>query len=42
MELTNIGLQAFNPQALREKAAAIRDAVANKVVTPRHGGHALY
>lgn len=34
MELTNIGLQAFDPQALREKAAAIRDAVANKAVTP--------
>lgn len=34
MKLTNIELQAFNPQPLQERAAEIRDAVANKAVTP--------
>lgn len=34
MELTKIELQAFDPQALREKAVEIRDAVANLSVTP--------
>ncbi len=34
MELTDIQLQTFEPQALQERAAAIRDAVANKAVTP--------
>lgn len=38
MELTNIELQAFDPQALKEKAAAIRDAVANLSVTPEMVG----
>lgn len=34
MELTNIELQAFDPAPLQERAAAIRDAVANKAITP--------
>ena len=34
MELTNIELQAFDPAPLQERAAVIRDAVANKAITP--------
>lgn len=34
MEITDIGLKAFDPRQLQERAAEIRDAVANKAVTP--------
>lgn len=38
MEITNITLKDFDRLTLQERAAAIRDAVANKAVTPHMVG----